>query len=202
MSGSMIIPSFLRSFATDAIRSGRCHSLPSPTFGRQRFVGSRRDASRTATGIDRLAPSLVEGLRANHSSSPTPGWCPSSSGCSSRSGPYTNSRTLDEETLHDVVQRVVELAQADKIILFGSAARGEMVLDSDIDLLVIKDAQDSLALAAQIHRGIRSVRTSVDAIVVAPAHVERQRDSKALVIKSALREGSAVYEASQRTPAQ
>jgi len=40
--------------------------------------------------------------------------------------------------LADIVRRVVEAAQPDKIILFGSAARGEMGPDSDIDLLVIK----------------------------------------------------------------
>ncbi len=36
------------------------------------------------------------------------------------------------------MRRVVEAAKRDKIILFGSAARGEMGPDSDLDLLVIK----------------------------------------------------------------
>ncbi len=106
-----------------------------------------------------------------------------------------NKHTLDRETLDDIVQRVVEVAQPEKIILFGSAARGEMGPNSDIDLLIIKDAEDTRGLSARIHRKLRGVRVAVDAIVVAPAHVERYKDSPALVIKPALREGTVVHEA-------
>src|SRR5712671_5992654 len=42
------------------------------------------------------------------------------------------------EVLDDVVRRVVAAADPERIILFGSAARGAMRHDSDIDLLVIK----------------------------------------------------------------
>ena len=106
-----------------------------------------------------------------------------------------NSRSLDHQTLDDIVQRVVEVAQPEKIILFGSAARGEMGPNSDVDLLVIKETKDARGLVARIYRQLRGVRVAVDAIVVAPAHVERYKDSHALVIKPALREGTAVYEA-------
>ena len=40
--------------------------------------------------------------------------------------------------LDEIVRRVVDAAQPDNIILFGSAARGEMGPDSDIDLLIVK----------------------------------------------------------------
>ena len=106
-----------------------------------------------------------------------------------------NDHTLDHEALADIVQRVVEVAQPEKIILFGSAARGEMGPNSDIDLLIVKDDQDTRGLSARIHRKLRGVRIAVDAIVVAPAHLERYKDSHALVIKPALREGTVVYEA-------
>ena len=106
-----------------------------------------------------------------------------------------NSRSLDHQTLDDIIQRVVEVAQPQKIILFGSAARGEMGPNSDVDLLVIKDTEDVRGLAARIYRQLRGIRVAVDAVVVAPAHVERYKDSHALVIKPALREGTVVYEA-------
>ena len=110
------------------------------------------------------------------------------------------NRNLDHETLDDIVRRVVEVAQPEKIILFGSAARGEMGPNSDIDLLVVKDEEDSRGLVARIHRELRGVRVAVDAIVVAPRHVERYKDSHALVIKPALREGTVVYEAACAVP--
>ena len=43
-----------------------------------------------------------------------------------------------QEVLDEVVRRIVEVAQPEKIILFGSAVRGEMGPNSDVDLLVVK----------------------------------------------------------------
>lgn len=45
---------------------------------------------------------------------------------------------LDQNTLDDIIQRVVEVAQPQRIILFGSAARGAMTRHSDVDLLIVK----------------------------------------------------------------
>ena len=42
------------------------------------------------------------------------------------------------DVLDEVVQRIVAVADPEKIILFGSAARGELGPDSDLDLLVVK----------------------------------------------------------------
>ena len=48
-----------------------------------------------------------------------------------------NKGMLDQQTLDDIIRRIVEVAQPEKIILFGSAARGEMNRHSDVDLLII-----------------------------------------------------------------
>ena len=87
--------------------------------------------------------------------------------------------------------------EPEKIILFGSAARGEMGRNSDVDLLIIKEGEDELDLMARIYRNLRGVGAAVDAIVVSPEDVERYRDSHALIIKPALREGRVVYESSR-----
>ena len=102
---------------------------------------------------------------------------------------------LDQKTLDDVIRRVVGVAQPEKIILFGSAARGAMGPHSDVDILVIKETVDTLDLTARIYRKLHGVGAAVDAVVVTPADVERFKDSHALVIKPALREGRVVYEA-------
>ena len=102
---------------------------------------------------------------------------------------------LDQATLDSIVGRIVEVAQPERIILFGSAARGEMGRNSDVDLLIVKDGADALDLMARIYRRLHGVGAAVDAIVVSPADVERYKDSHALVIKPALREGRVVYEA-------
>ena len=102
---------------------------------------------------------------------------------------------LDQTMLDDVIQRVVEVAQPERIILFGSAAQGRMGRNSDVDLLIIKDGADPLRLMARIYRRLHGVGVAVDAIVATPQDVERFKDSHALVFKPALREGKVVYEA-------
>lgn len=105
--------------------------------------------------------------------------------------------TLDPRTLDEIIRRVVEVAQPERIVLFGSAAKGEMTRHSDVDLLIVRDGVDALELMAQIYRRLHGVGVSVDAIVVSSEDVARYRDSHSLVIKPALREGRTVYESAR-----
>lgn len=100
---------------------------------------------------------------------------------------------IDQDTLDDIIRRIVEVAQPERIVLFGSAARGAMTRDSDVDLLIIKEGGDA-NLRTRIYEELYGVRVAVDAILVTPSDVERYKDSHALVIKPALQEGRVVYE--------
>ncbi len=100
---------------------------------------------------------------------------------------------LDQNTLDDIIQRIVEVAEPERIVLFGSAARGPMAQNSDVDLLIIKDGADA-SLRARSYEKLYGVSVAVDAILVSPADVARYKDSHALVIKPALQEGRVVYE--------
>lgn len=105
------------------------------------------------------------------------------------------SGALDLPVLDDIIRRIVKVAQPEKIILFGSAVRGEMGPHSDIDLLVVRDGVHRRQLAGRIYRRLVGVGAAVDVIVVTPEDLQRYRDSHALIVKPALREGSVVYEA-------
>ena len=102
---------------------------------------------------------------------------------------------LKQEILEDIINRIVETVRPEKIILFGSAARGEMGPNSDVDLLIIRKGGHSRKLVGQIYRKLHGVGAAVDAVMVSPADVERYKDSHALVIKPALAEGKVVYDA-------
>ena len=102
---------------------------------------------------------------------------------------------LDQSTLDDIIRRIVEVAHPEKIILFGSAARGDLNRRSDVDLLVVTDDSDTWTVMGDIYGNLRGVGVAVDAIVVTPAYMERYKDCHALVIKPALREGRVIYEA-------
>ncbi|MXZ08851.1 MAG: nucleotidyltransferase domain-containing protein [Gemmatimonadetes bacterium] len=102
---------------------------------------------------------------------------------------------MNQTIMDDIIRRIVEVAHPEKIILFGSAARGEMNRHSDVDLLIVKACVHRRNLARQIRRKLYGIRIAVDVIVVTPEDVERYKDSHALIIKPALQEGTVIYEA-------
>jgi predicted nucleotidyltransferase len=100
-----------------------------------------------------------------------------------------------QDVLDDVIQRIVQVADPEEIILFGSAARGEMHPDSDLDLLVVKSGVHRRRLAQAIYRQLLGVGRAVDIVVVTPEDVTRYRDAIGLVVGPATREGRTVYAA-------
>jgi len=104
----------------------------------------------------------------------------------------SKATAVNSEVLAEVVRRIVEVAKPDKIILFGSAARGEM----DLDLLVVKSGEfDRSHLVGDIYLNLHGVGQAVDVILVTPEQVERYRNTHCLVIAPALREGKEIYRA-------
>jgi predicted nucleotidyltransferase len=90
----------------------------------------------------------------------------------------------------------VRVAAPERIVLFGSAARGEAGQDSDLDLLVITPGRYHRGrLTDAINRSLIGVGQAVDVVVVTPEDVDRYRDAIGLVIAPALREGRVVYAA-------
>lgn len=101
--------------------------------------------------------------------------------------------SLSDEVFDEVVRRIVAVASPERIVLFGSGARGRMGKDGDLDLLVIKSGVHRRRLAQEIYGGLIGVGRSVDVVVVTPEDIERFGDSPALIIEAALREGVEVY---------
>lgn len=89
---------------------------------------------------------------------------------------------VDQQVLAEIVRQVAEAAQPDKIILFGSAARGEMGRYSDIDLLVIKSGRfNHWRLLTRIYRHLRGDLAAVDVVLATPENIQRYGDSPYLV---------------------
>src|SRR5947207_6432371 len=102
--------------------------------------------------------------------------------------------TPDPAVLKDIVRRVVRAARPERIVLFGSAARGTMGPNSDIDLLVIKGGKFNYwRLLRDIYHSLGGCGAPVDVVLATPDDVERYRDSFCLVICPARREGQVVY---------
>ena len=110
--------------------------------------------------------------------------------------PMNTKPTVNQASLDEIVRRIVEVAAPERIILFGSAARGQMGPHSDLDLLVIKSGDFHRGhLAEEIYLKMHGVEFAVDVTVATPEDIERYRDSHALVYKPALQEGRIIYDA-------
>ena len=97
--------------------------------------------------------------------------------------------------LDQMVQRIVERFHPDRIILFGSHAKGKASNDSDLDLLVVMSVEGSRrSKANEIDLALADRIVPVDVIVVTPDQFERQRDVMGTIVREAVREGKTVYE--------
>lgn len=100
---------------------------------------------------------------------------------------------MDKE-IEEITQQIIDRYHPEKIILFGSFARGDTHSDSDADFLIIKKDTPYYG-ADRIRELSRIIRRSiaVDFLVYRPDEFERRLEMGDPFIKSILREGKILY---------
>ncbi|NLB73834.1 MAG: nucleotidyltransferase domain-containing protein [Firmicutes bacterium] len=99
-----------------------------------------------------------------------------------------------EETLKIIVGIIVEAADPDRIILFGSRSQEGWSDDSDYDILVIKEGRyHRRKLTQQIYRALSEVPVSIDIVVETPERLARYGNTLGLIYSEALK-GRVLYE--------
>jgi predicted nucleotidyltransferase len=100
-----------------------------------------------------------------------------------------------EAALRRAVDRLATRFDPDKIILFGSRARGQGGPESDADLLIVMPVNGSKRQqAVQMDLALEGIPIPIDLIVITPEEVEKYRDAAGTVIHEAVREGKVLYE--------
>ena len=93
-----------------------------------------------------------------------------------------------------IKRRIVRSFRPDRIVLFGSQARGGARRDSDVDLLVVvPTVEHRRRTAARIHTALQGIPLGKDVIVVTPEDVQRLADLAGTIVHPALREGQTIY---------
>ena len=111
-------------------------------------------------------------------------------------GMILDGQKPEPEVLREIIARVVQIAHPLRLILFGSAARGEMGSDSDVDLLVIVQKPiHRRDLAGKIYQNLHGIPVSVDVVVVTENDIREFGDKIGTVLYPALKEGVVVYAA-------
>lgn len=96
--------------------------------------------------------------------------------------------------IRKMVTRIARRFKPDKIVLFGSYARGTMGPDSDVDLLVIMPVNGSKReTQVAIRCAVHDIPVAKDIVVATPEEVEQQRQVIGTLIRPALKEGRTLY---------
>ena len=105
------------------------------------------------------------------------------------------ARPAAAEMLPVIIDRIVSGFQPERIILFGSHARGQAGPHSDLDFLVIlPEISDKRQAAIAIRRALADLPAFTDIIVSTPEEIARRGNLVGNVLRPALREGRVIYE--------
>ena len=102
---------------------------------------------------------------------------------------------MPEDVTQDIIRRIVATAQPQKIVLFGSRARGDARPDSDFDLLVIKESSEpGYRRDAPLYVALADLPVEVDVLVYTPEEVAEWAQVPQAFVTTATREGKTIYE--------
>jgi predicted nucleotidyltransferase len=103
---------------------------------------------------------------------------------------------VDETLTREIIRRILTVAEPDRVILFGSAATGQMTPDSDIDLLVVEPAPENIRNeSVRIRRALGDIGYPVDVIVIATGRFEETKGIIGGIAYPAHKYGRVLYEA-------
>ncbi|HUW62733.1 MAG TPA: nucleotidyltransferase domain-containing protein [Candidatus Bathyarchaeia archaeon] len=103
---------------------------------------------------------------------------------------------IDQTTIDEIVRRVTSVVPAKKIIVFGSAATGQITPDSDVDLLVVQaDPGDRRKESVRIHSALRGLGYPFDVIVIGAEWFEASKNVIGGIAYPANKYGRVIYDA-------
>ena len=107
----------------------------------------------------------------------------------------TEYREINKELLDEIVQKILVVTEPEKIILFGSYARGDATEESDLDLLIIQESNlPRHKRNTPIRLALMDIFMSKDIVVYTPEEVDEWKSASMSFIATVLREGKILYE--------
>jgi len=104
-------------------------------------------------------------------------------------------KKVNEDLINDIVERIVEAVNPEKIILFGSYAYGKPTKNSDLDILVIMNSKlPRYKRSVPIYKALAGILIPKDIIAYTPQEVEEWDEVPQAFITTAVSRGKVVYE--------
>ena len=102
---------------------------------------------------------------------------------------------ISDDVLSEIRERLVSRFHPEKIILFGSQARGTADKRSDVDLLVICRFKGKRRhLMVEMDRELSQTDYAYDIVILTPDEFEQDRNIPGTIGRYASKEGKTVYE--------
>jgi predicted nucleotidyltransferase len=106
----------------------------------------------------------------------------------------SNASPMERKEIRQMVRRIVSQFHPEKIILFGSHARGDAGPDSDVDLLIVMPYLGSRReKQVEIRLALKSIRIPKDIVVTAPEEFLWRKEVPGTIERPAAREGKVLY---------
>lgn len=101
---------------------------------------------------------------------------------------------VNQQSLQSAIRKLAEAFHPERIILFGSQARGDADEHSDVDLLVITNIQGSRrSMMVAMDRELRGSGFARDIVILTPDEFERDKEIPGTVARPAWKEGKILY---------
>jgi len=103
---------------------------------------------------------------------------------------------LEQNLIKEIISRILAVTHAQRIIIFGSAATGQMTRDSDIDLLVLQSAPgDPRRESVRVQQALMGLGYPFDIIFMATERFEESKGVIGGLAYPAHKYGKVIYEA-------
>ena len=108
----------------------------------------------------------------------------------------SQTNTIGEQLRNEIVRRISSTTKVARIVLFGSAATGQMSRDSDVDLLVLEDEPgDVRQEMTRLRAALRGLETPFDVVVMSNSRFEETKDVIGGIAYPANKYGQVIYDA-------
>jgi predicted nucleotidyltransferase len=99
-----------------------------------------------------------------------------------------------EKEIKKITDKIVREYQPEKIILFGSYAWGNPTKDSDVDLFIVKETENTREMSRKINRLFFPRYVAMDFMIYTPKQFEEEILLEEPFIKKIIQSGNVLYE--------
>ncbi len=107
---------------------------------------------------------------------------------------------VNKENIKNVAINMAKAINAERVILFGSYARGNATEHSDVDLMIIAESDlPRFKRSRELYKLLRPHPFAMDIVVYTPLEIEKGKKTEVTFVSTVLKEGKILYDRRDRS---